>query len=250
MPASPKPPPVQSLQLLPSVDVQDGRVVQLVGGAAGSETVLGDPTETAEALQRQGATWVHLVDVDAAFGRGHNRDVLAAVVGRLDIPVEVAGGIRDDESLAAALATGCERVVLGAEAMARPIWCAQAIERHGDRVAVALDVRGRTLAPRGGHPPGGDLHQAIDGLERAGCARYVVTDVDRDGGLAGQNLDLIRTVCAATNRPVVASGGIATLDDLVELRHLTAIGVEGAIIGRALHEGRFTLAEALATAGS
>lgn len=233
------------LQLLPAVDVADGRAVRLVQGEAGSETDYGDPAAAAEQWQEQGAEWIHLVDLDAAFGRGSNRDLLAHVVGRLDVDVELSGGIRDDESLGAALATGCRRVNLGTAALESPDWCARVIAEHGDRIAVGLDVRGTTLAARGWTEQGGELFETLTRLDAEGCARYVVTDVEKDGTLKGPNLHLLQSVCAATDRPVVASGGIASLEDLHSLAELAPAGVEGAIIGKALYSGAFTLAEAL-----
>lgn len=238
------------LELLPAVDVADGRAVRLVQGEAGSETSYGDPLEAALAWQRAGAPWVHLVDLDAAFGRGSNRELLAEVVGRLDVDVELSGGIRDDASLAAALATGCRRVNLGTAALEDPEWTASAIARHGDRIAVGLDVRGTTLAARGWTREGGDLWEVLERLDRDGCARYVVTDVTKDGTLRGPNLDLLREVCARTPKPVVASGGVSSLDDVAALRELVEVGVEGAIIGKALYAGQFTLEEALKVATS
>jgi phosphoribosyl isomerase A len=234
------------LELLPAVDVAGGQAVQLVQGVAGSEKRFGDPLEAALRWQAEGADWIHLVDLDAAFGRGHNRELVAAIVGRVDVQVELSGGIRNDDSLAAAMATGCRRVNIGTAALERPEWCAAAIARWGDRVAVGLDVRGRTLAARGWTREGGDLYEVLARLDSEGCARYVVTDVNKDGMLQGPNLSLLRDVCAATDRPVVASGGITELADLEALVALVGEGVEGAIIGTALYEGRFTLAEALA----
>jgi phosphoribosylanthranilate isomerase len=234
------------LELLPAVDVAGGQAVQLVQGVAGSEKRFGDPREAALNWQRRGAEWIHLVDLDAAFGRGDNRELLAGIVGRLDIRVEMSGGIRDDDSLEAALATGCRRVNIGTAALEDPEWCAAAIARHGDRIAVGLDVRGRTLAARGWTREGGDLYDVLARLDAEGCARYVVTDVNKDGMLQGPNLELLRSVCAATDRPVVASGGITELADLDALQGLVDDGVEGAIIGTALYEARFTLEEALA----
>jgi phosphoribosylanthranilate isomerase len=233
------------LQLLPAVDIAGGQAVQLVQGVAGSEKRFGDPVEAALRWQKAGAEWIHLVDLDAAFGRGHNRDLQAEIVGRLDIDVEMSGGIRDDDSLAAAMATGCRRVNIGTAALETPEWCARTIADWGDRVAVGLDVRGRTLAARGWTREGGDLYDVLSRLDAEGCARYVVTDVDKDGMLQGPNVQLLRDVCAATDRPVVASGGITELDDLSALMSLVDVGVEGAIIGTALYEGRFTLPEAL-----
>ncbi|MDP9497364.1 MAG: bifunctional 1-(5-phosphoribosyl)-5-((5-phosphoribosylamino)methylideneamino)imidazole-4-carboxamide isomerase/phosphoribosylanthranilate isomerase PriA [Actinomycetota bacterium] len=232
------------LVLLPAVDVAGGQAVRLVQGESGSETSYGDPLQAALAWQEGGAQWVHLVDLDAAFGRGSNRELLALVVGELNLDVELSGGIRDDASLAAALATGCRRVNLGTAALEQPEWCARAIAEHGDRIAVGLDVRGTTLAARGWTQDGGNLWEVLARLDAEGCARYVVTDVRRDGTLTGPNLDLLRDVCARTDRPVVASGGVSSLDDLRALA--TVDGVEGAIVGKALYAGQFTLPEALA----
>ncbi|HEV2886102.1 MAG TPA: bifunctional 1-(5-phosphoribosyl)-5-((5-phosphoribosylamino)methylideneamino)imidazole-4-carboxamide isomerase/phosphoribosylanthranilate isomerase PriA [Jatrophihabitans sp.] len=235
------------LVLLPAVDVAGGTAVRLVQGEAGTEIGYGSPLEAALAWQRDGAEWVHLVDLDAAFGRGSNRELLAEVTGKLDIAVELSGGIRNDESLAAALATGCARVNLGTAALESPDWVRSAIARYGDRIAVGLDVRGTTLAARGWTAEGGDLYETLARLDADGCARYVVTDVHRDGTLTGPNLELLRSVCAVTDRPVVASGGVSSLADLRRLAELRPVGVEGAIVGKALYAGAFTLREALAT---
>lgn len=234
------------LELLPAVDVADGQAVRLVQGAAGSETSYGDPLAAALTWQEQGAEWIHLVDLDAAFGRGSNAALLADVVGRLDVKVELSGGIRDDQSLDAALATGCTRVNIGTAALEDPDWCASAIARHGDKVAVGLDVRGTTLAARGWTQDGGELYDVLARLDSEGCARYVVTDVTKDGTLRGPNLGLLRDVCAVTTRPVVASGGVATLEDLHAISELVPLGVEGAIVGKALYAKAFTLPDALA----
>ena len=235
-----------SFELLPAVDVADGQAVRLVQGRAGSETAYGAPLDAALAWQRDGAEWIHLVDLDAAFGRGSNAALLAEVVAAVDVKVEMSGGIRDDESLEAALATGCTRVNIGTAALEDPDWCASAIARFGDRVAVGLDVRGSTLAARGWTRDGGDLWEVLARLDGQGCSRYVVTDVTKDGTLRGPNLDLLREVCAATDAPVVASGGVSSLQDLVALAALAPLGVEGAIVGKALYAGAFTLPEALA----
>jgi 1-(5-phosphoribosyl)-5-[(5-phosphoribosylamino)methylideneamino] imidazole-4-carboxamide isomerase/N-(5'phosphoribosyl)anthranilate isomerase len=241
---------VSRLILLPAVDVAGGKAVRLVQGAAGSETSYGDPVDAALAWQSAGAEWVHLVDLDAAFGRGSNADLLASVVGQLDIKVEMSGGIRDDASLERALATGCARVNIGTAAMENPGWVSEVIARYGDKIAVGLDVRGTTLAARGWTREGGDLYEALERLDTEGCARYVITDVLKDGMLRGPNLDLYRNVCSRTKAPVVASGGVSSLDDLRALASLTEIGVEGAIIGKALYAGAFTLEEALAEVAS
>ncbi len=233
------------LTLLPAVDVADGQAVRLVRGEAGSETRYGDPLEAALAWQRDGAAWIHLVDLDAAFGRGSNAELLGDVVRALDVSVELSGGIRDDDSLRAALSTGAARVNIGTAALEDPDWCDRVVAEYGDRVAVGLDVRGTTLAARGWTRDGGDLYEVLGRLDRAGCARYVVTDVRRDGTLTGPNLDLLREVCSRTDRPVVASGGVSTLDDLVALSTLEHLGLEGVIAGKALYAGAFTVAAAL-----
>lgn len=237
------------LELLPAVDVVDGRAVQLVQGVSGSGGEYGDPVSAALAWQEQGSAWLHLVDLDAAFGRGSNAELLAQIVGRLDIDVEMSGGIRDSESLERALATGCRRVNIGTAALEHPEWTAAAIAEHGDRVAIGLDVRGTTLAARGWTRDGGDLWETLARLDAQGCARYVVTDVAKDGMLAGPNLTLLEQVCQHTDRPVVASGGVSTLADVAAIRSLVPAGVEGAIIGSALYQGAFTLPEALDVAG-
>ncbi|WP_449062442.1 bifunctional 1-(5-phosphoribosyl)-5-((5-phosphoribosylamino)methylideneamino)imidazole-4-carboxamide isomerase/phosphoribosylanthranilate isomerase PriA [Planomonospora algeriensis] len=235
-----------SLELLPAVDVADGRAVRLVQGEAGTETSYGDPLSAALAWQEAGAEWIHLVDLDAAFGRGSNRELLASVVKAVDVKVEMSGGIRDDASLELALATGCRRVNIGTAALENPDWCSKIIAEYGDRVAIGLDVRGTTLAGRGWTKEGGDLWEVLERLEADGCSRYVVTDVTKDGTLTGPNLDLLREVCSRTGKPVVASGGVSSLDDLRALAALVPAGVEGAIVGKALYAGAFTLEEALA----
>lgn len=234
-----------TFQLLPAVDVADGQAVRLVQGRAGSETTYGSPLDAALAWQADGAEWIHLVDLDAAFGRGSNAALIAEVVGTLDVQVELSGGIRDDASLEAALGTGCTRVNIGTAALEDPQWCGRVIERFGDRVAVGLDVRGSTLAARGWTQDGGDLWEVLGRLDEQGCARYVVTDVTKDGTLRGPNIELLEQVCAVTRAPVVASGGVSSLADLVALARLEDRGVEGAIVGKALYAGAFTLPAAL-----
>jgi 1-(5-phosphoribosyl)-5-[(5-phosphoribosylamino)methylideneamino] imidazole-4-carboxamide isomerase/N-(5'phosphoribosyl)anthranilate isomerase len=234
-----------SLILLPAVDVKDGKAVRLVQGELERETNYGNPLDAAFDFQNSGAEWLHLVDLDAAFGRGSNHEILAEVVGMLDIKVELSGGIRDDQSLKRALATGCARINLGTAALENPEWTSEVIGKYGDRIAVGLDVRGHTLAARGWTKEGGDLFETLDRLDRDGCARYVVTDVAKDGTMQGPNLTLLREVAAVTKAPLIASGGVSTLQDIQALRSLNEIGVEGAIVGKALYAGAFTLAEAL-----
>lgn len=230
--------------LLPAVDVADGVAVRLVQGAAGTETAYGDPREAARTWAEQGAEWIHLVDLDAAFGRGSNADLLADVVADVDVHVELSGGIRDDDSLARALATGAARVNIGTAALENPEWCRRAIGEHGDRIAIALDVRGDTLAARGWTHAGGDLWETLARLDTEGCARYVVTDVTKDGTMTGPNLHLLHRVLRHTSARVIASGGVARLEDLHQLAAIERL--EGAIVGKALYEGAFTLPEALA----
>lgn len=241
---------MSQLILLPAVDVADGHAVRLTQGVAGSATTYGDPLEVAQNFVDQGAEWLHLVDLDAAFGRGHNTQILRRVVAELagSINIQLSGGIRDEDSLDRALTAGVRRVNLGTAALANPEWVASAIAEHGDRVVVGLDVRGSTLAARGTAEVGGDVFDAVDLLGAAGCSRYIVTDVDTDGAMTGPNLGLLRDVASRTHSPVIASGGIATLDDIAAIRGLVDIGVEGAILGKALYAGAFTLSDALAVA--
>ncbi len=242
------------LILLPAVDVVEGRAVRLVQGQAGSETEYGSALDAAMTWQRDGAEWIHLVDLDAAFGRGSNRELLAEVVGKLDVAVELSGGIRDDESLAAALATGCARVNIGTAALENPQWCAKIVAEHGDRVAVGLDAKIEDgqyrLRGRGWETDGGDLWTVLERLDSEGCSRFVVTDVTKDGTLNGPNLELLSQVCERTDAPVIASGGVSSLEDLRAIATLTDRGVEGAIVGKALYAGRFTLPQALDAVGT
>lgn len=234
------------LDLLPAVDVVGGRAVRLVQGRAGTETGYGDPLEAARAWQADGAEWIHLVDLDAAFGRGSNGPLLADIVRQLDVRVELSGGIRDDESLRSALASGATRVNIGTAALEDPDWCDRVVGEYGDRIAIGLDVRGTTLSARGWTRDGGELYETLERLDKAGCARYVLTDITRDGTLEGPSLGLLREVCARTDAPVVASGGVSNLDDLRALAGLESAGVEGVIVGKALYAGAFTVADALA----
>ena len=239
------------LVLLPAVDVADGKAVRLTQGAAGTETSYGSPMDAAQEWIEQGAEWIHLVDLDAAFGRGNNRNIIEKVVKNSprEVNIELSGGIRDDASLAAALRTGAKRINLGTAALENPEWAAHVIAEYGEAIAVGLDVRGTTLAARGWTQEGGDLWTVLDRLERAGCSRYVVTDVAKDGMLNGPNIELLTKVAERTDRPVIASGGISNLDDIAALRELVPLGIEGAIVGKALYTKAFTLLEALDVAG-
>ena len=233
------------LVLLPAIDIADGKTVRLVKGEAGTETDYGSPLEVAEEFIAAGAEWIHLVDLDAAFGRGSNAELIDRLMGKISINVELSGGIRDTESLRRALDTGAKRVNIGTAALEDPTWTAEMIAEYGSRIAIGLDVRGTTLAARGWTRDGGNLYTVLEQLEAAQCHRYVVTDVNQDGTLQGPNLGLLEAVCEHTSRPVIASGGISSLDDIAAIRELVPEGVEGAILGKALYSGRFTLAEAL-----
>ena len=236
------------LDILPAIDIKDGRAVRLIQGELAATTTYGLPVEVANDFVLQGAKWIHLVDLDAAFGTGNNFDLIKEVISSVNIKVELSGGIRDDASLERALSTGCERVNLGTAAIENSDWTAEVIAKHGAKIAVGLDVRGHTLATRGWTESGGDLFEMITKLDEAGCSRYIVTDVSKDGTLAGPNLELLREVCAATKTPIVASGGISTLQDLINLRSMRDVGIEGAIVGKAIYSGAFTIAQALEVA--
>ena len=236
------------LQILPAIDVKDGRAVRLFQGELAKESNYGLPVEVAKEFSAEGASWIHLVDLDAAFGIGSNFELIQEVISSVDIKVELSGGIRDDDSLKRALSTGCKRVNLGTAAIENPEWTAKVIGQYGEKIAVGLDVRGHTLATRGWTEQGGYLFEMISKLDAAGCSRYIVTDVTKDGTLAGPNLELLREVCAATRAPVIASGGISALQDLIDLRAMTNLGIEGAIVGKAIYSGAFSLAQALEVA--
>lgn len=239
---------MDSLVLLPAVDVAEGQAVQLVQGRAGSEKRFGDPRAAAQRWQDAGAEWIHLVDLDAAFGRGNNAEIIAEITSHLHLSVELSGGIRDDATLERALATGCARVNIGTAALEQPQWCEEIIATYGERIAIGLDVKGAKLAARGWTREGGDLFETLHRLDEAGCARFVVTDVASDGMLAGPNTALLADVCAETKKPIIASGGISSLTDIATLAAMVPDGVEGAIIGTALYVGNFTIEEALIAA--
>lgn len=236
------------LELLPAVDIKDGQAVRLLNGEAGTETNYGHPLDAAQSWKEAGAEWIHLVDLDAAFGHGSNREIMRTIVSELGIKIELSGGLRDDASLAEALDMGATRVNLGTAALENPEWTAKVIAEYGDKIAVGLDVRGEKLAARGWVEERGNLWDVLKQLEDAGCARYVVTDITKDGTLQGPNTDLLAQVTEATHKPVVASGGISSLEDIEALAKMTSIGIEGAIIGKALYAGQFTLQQALKVA--
>jgi len=236
------------LQILPAIDIKEGRAVRLIQGELTKESNYGLPVEVAQEFSAAGASWIHLVDLDAAFGIGSNFELIQQVISSVDIKVELSGGIRDDDSLKRALSTGCNRINLGTAAIENPEWTAKVIGQYGEKIAVGLDVRGHTLATRGWTEQGGDLFEMISKLDAAGCSRYIVTDVTKDGTLTGPNLELLREVCVATKAPVIASGGISVLQDLIDLRAMTDLGIEGAIVGKAIYSGAFTLAQALEVA--
>ena len=236
----------KNLELLPAVDISKGLAVRLTQGDSNSEESFGSPIEAAQTWINAGAEWIHLVDLDAAFESGNNRSVIQEVVaGCSGVKIQLSGGIVNQQSLDAALATGATRVNLATPALADLEWVEGAISEYGDRIAVGLDVRGSTLIGRGSSKEVGELQEILERLELAGCARYIVTDVAKDGMLQGPNLELLRQVLSVTDKPVVASGGISSLDDIAALSQLVSIGLEGAILGKALYAKRFTLEQAL-----
>ena len=223
---------MKTLEILPAIDVKEGVAIRLVQGELDKQSKYGDPIEIATQFVASGASWIHLVDLDAAFGLGNNFEVLASVIKSVDIKIELSGGIRDDESLNRALSTGCTRINLGTAALEQPEWTESVIKKHGDKIAVGLDVRGRQLSARGWTKSGGDLFEAITRLDKVGCARYVLTDITRDGTLTGPNLELLKEVTSFTKTPIVASGGISSLRDVKTLTQLTNDGVEGVLLVR------------------
>jgi phosphoribosyl isomerase A len=238
---------MKALEILPAIDVKDGVAIRLTKGELNNQSKYGDPLEVAGEFVKSGVNWIHLVDLDAAFGLGNNFEILDSIIKSVDIKIQLSGGIKDDESLNRALTTNCSRINLGTAALDNPEWVESVIKKHGDKIAVALDVDGKVLSPRGGSKSGGDLFQMITRLDKAGCARYVLTDVNRDGALSGPNLELLKEVTSFTKTPIVASGGVSSLSDVKSLMQLTNQGVEAVIIGKGLYTGAFTLAQVLAT---
>jgi phosphoribosyl isomerase A len=238
---------MKALEILPAIDVKGGVAIRLTKGELDNQIKYGDPLEVADEFIKSGVKWIHLVDLDAAFGLGSNFKILDSIIKSVDINIQLSGGIKDDESLNRALTTNCSRINLGTAALENPEWVESVIKKHGDKIAVALDVDGKVLSPRGGTKSGGDLFQMITRLDKAGCARYVLTDVNRDGALSGPNLELLKEVTSFTKTPIVASGGVSSLSDVKSLMQLTNQGVEAVIIGKGLYTGAFTLAQVLAT---
>ena len=238
---------MKALEILPAIDVKGGVAVRLTKGELDNQSKYGDPLEVAGEFVKSGVKWIHLVDLDAAFGSGNNFKILDSIIKSVDIKIQLSGGIKDDESLNRALTTNCSRINLGTAALENPEWVESVIKKHGDKIAVALDVDGKVLSPRGGGKNCGDLFQMITRLDKAGCARYVLTDVNRDGTLTGPNLELLKEVTSFTKTPIVASGGVSSLSDVKALMRLTDQGVEAVIIGKGLYTGAFTLPEVLAT---
>ena len=237
---------MKALEILPAIDVKDGVAIRLTKGELDNQSKYGDPLEVAGEFVKSGVKWIHLVDLDAAFGLGNNFEILDSIIKSVDIKIQLSGGIKDDESLNRALTTNCSRINLGTAALDNLEWVESVIKKHGDKIAVALDVDGKVLSPRGGSKSGGDLFQMITRLDKSGCARYVLTDVNRDGALSGPNLELLKEVTSFTKTPIVASGGVSSLSDVKSLMQLTDQGVEAVIIGKALYTGAFTLAQAIA----
>jgi 1-(5-phosphoribosyl)-5-[(5-phosphoribosylamino)methylideneamino] imidazole-4-carboxamide isomerase/N-(5'phosphoribosyl)anthranilate isomerase len=236
----------KNLELLPAVDVSKGQAVRLSQGDSDTEESFGSPMDAARTWINSGAQWIHLVDLDAAFERGNNGSIIREVVaGCQGVKIQLSGGIVDQQSLDAALATSATRINLATPALADMSWVQKVIAEFGDRIAVGLDVRGSTLIGRGSSKEVGEWLEVLEQLEQAGCARYIVTDVAKDGMLQSPNLELLRQVLEITEKPVVASGGISSLDDISALNQLVPYGLESAILGKALYANRFTLEQAL-----
>ena len=238
---------MKALEIFPAIDVKDGVAIRLTKGELNNQSKYGDPLEVANEFVKSGVNWIHLVDLDAAFGIGDNSEILASIIKNINIKIQLSGGIKDEQSLNKALATGCSRINIATSALEQLDWVESVIHKHGDKICVSLDVNGKVLSPRGSNKSGGDLFQVITRLDKVRCARYVLTDVNRDGALNGPNLELLKEVTSFTKTPIVASGGVSSLNDVKSLMQLTNQGVEAVIIGKALYTGAFTLTQALAT---
>jgi phosphoribosyl isomerase A len=232
--------------VMPAIDVRGGRAVRLVRGRTEQETVYAeDPAEVARRFAREGATWLHVVDLDAALGRGANRDSVAATVRASDASCQIGGGLRSMAAVEGALGLGAARAVVGTEAVADPGFLRHAVRRFEGAMVVALDTDGDRVLVRGWTAPAGPLPDLLVRLSEAGAPRFLVTAVERDGTLQGPDLALYQRVLDLTDRPVLASGGVRAAGDV---RALAGVGVEGVVVGTALYEGTLTLAEALEAA--
>jgi phosphoribosylanthranilate isomerase len=230
--------------VIPAIDLRGGRCVRLTRGDPSQQTEYGaDPVETALRFQEQGAQLIHVVDLDAALGNGSNTDTIAAIAAEVSARLQVGGGLRSDDAVVAALQMGAHRAVLGTAAVTDPSFVRRQVDAHGDAIVVALDVRDGRAMVRGWQDEGPALEDILPELDRVGAPRYLVTAIDADGTLTGPNMSLYGQVQALTDRPLLASGGVGTLD---HLRHLAAAGVEGVIVGKALYEGALSLTDALA----
>lgn len=232
------------LLLLPALHLVGGQAVQITRGAETPSQPLGDAVALARRWADEGVQWLHVIDVDAAFGHGDNASLVQAIVDSVPAHVQVAGGIRDDASLVRALNSGAARVTLGTAALADPDWCRAAIKHAGDRLAVGLDVDSDALRANG-WPPDENVLTAVTMLDEAGAQHYVVRCTAADGTKSGPSYELLGAICARTQGGVMAMGGISNLEDLRRLRGLVPIGVEGVIVATALHDGSISVPEAL-----
>lgn len=232
--------PAAVLTVLAAVDVAAGRAAQAVGG--GDD----DPWSVASGWVRQGAPWIHLVDLDRAFGRGDNADLLAEIVDRLPVPVQLSGGLADEAALDWAASTGAARVVLASGALADPGLVHDALARHGRRLVVAMDVRDGVVVSRGTPLELGPVREVLAANPALRQAAYVlVADASRDGTRDGADLDLFGEVAGLLAAEVIASGGVASVEDLRGLAALSGLGVRHVVLGSALYHGAVDLRQAL-----
>jgi 1-(5-phosphoribosyl)-5-[(5-phosphoribosylamino)methylideneamino] imidazole-4-carboxamide isomerase/N-(5'phosphoribosyl)anthranilate isomerase len=234
--------------LYPAIDIRDGKAVRLTQGRADAETVYGeDPVEVAKGFAATGTSWLHVVDLDAAFtGEPRNRHLIEKIVEETGCHVQASGGVRTLADVEASIGYGAERVVIGTMALTEPTFVQEVLQLVGPRIAVGLDARGTTLQARGWTEEAGELFEALERFTDMGVPRFVYTDVARDGMLQGPNVEMLSRVADATTAHVTASGGVSSLDDLAALATCHP-RVDAAIVGKALYSGAFTLAEALAT---
>jgi phosphoribosylformimino-5-aminoimidazole carboxamide ribotide isomerase len=234
--------------LYPAIDIRGGSAVRLLQGDYKRETVYdADPAEAAGRWAAEGAGFLHVVDLDGARdGAPRNLGAVRRIAAAVECPIQVGGGLRDTESVAAVLEAGAERVVIGTAALRDPAFLAAALEAHGERVVVSVDARDGTVALAGWTEAGGvGVVEAVAELSGQGVARFLCTAIEVDGTMEGPALGELGRIAAATEAQVIASGGVGALSDLEALGELPA-NVEGAIVGRALYERRFTVAEAIA----